>query len=75
MSRTLPATLPIETGALVRLLDECFPHRCPRLGANPDEVQRYAGKRDLIDLLLSRLADPSHERSDETKTNWLRGGA
>ena len=47
----------METGTLVHLLDECFPHRCPNRGEAAEEVQRYAGKRELVDILLSRMKE------------------
>ena len=72
--KALPGTLPVNTVDLLRLLDESIPHRCPGRGEDAEEVQRYAGMRELVDLLLSRQADPDDERSTET-FNWFEGGA
>ena len=56
-----PDNLPGKTAELLKWLDEQYPHRCPALGQNPDEVQRYAGKRELIDSLLCRAYGPDRK--------------
>ena len=75
MSCALPNKLPADTVALARLLDHVFPHRCPKRGEDAEAVQRYAGKRELVDLLLSRLADPENERKEDMIMNWIEGDA
>lgn len=72
--KALPQSLPVNTVDLLRLLDESIPHRCPGRGEDAEEVQRYAGMRELVDLLLSRQAGPEDERREETY-NWFNGGA
>lgn len=44
--------IPHLSADLLRTLCEEFPHRCPLRGENPEDIQRYAGKRELIDALM-----------------------
>lgn len=66
--------LPVYSADLIRMLHEEIPHRCPRPGEDAEAIQRYAGKRDLIDLLISKLEDIDDERETITGMNWLEGG-
>lgn len=47
--------LPSNTTELIDLLDSTFPHRCPRPGDSPEAIWMYAGKRELVDLLISKI--------------------
>ena len=40
---------------LIMKLDQEIPHRCIGVEQTPENAQRYAGKRDLVDSLLARL--------------------
>jgi hypothetical protein len=44
--------IPPFSADLITLLDQEFPHRCADIGENMETIQRYAGKRELVDLLL-----------------------
>lgn len=55
--KPLPSRLPHTAAGLVALLDKCVPHRCPKRGEDAEEVQRYAGKRELVDILLAKLKE------------------
>ena len=52
--------IPHRSVDLLKNLCAEFPHRCPRPGEDPEDVQRYAGKRELIDSLMFRVygSDP-----------------
>jgi len=39
--------------ALLRELDEIYPHRCPSLGKSADEIWHYSGKRAVVDFLTT----------------------
>jgi hypothetical protein len=47
--------LPPYAQDLILQLDEWIPHRCPSPSQSDREIWMYAGKRQLIDHLLSRL--------------------
>lgn len=57
--------IPVYSCDLIKHLDETFPHKCPTLKANWEEVQRYAGKRELIDALLRKLEKAEIENLKE----------
>jgi len=40
---------------LILKLDRDYPHRCLSIDANVNQAHRYAGKRDLVDSLLSQI--------------------
>jgi len=44
--------MPPDTSSMIDRLDAQYPHRCKRRNESEEFHQRYAGKRDLIDLLL-----------------------
>lgn len=67
---TIPDRIPADSARLLKMLDKAFPHRCPRRGEDAEEVQRYAGKRELIDALLIKATDPNPERSI-VNNNWI----
>lgn len=46
--------LPSTVVGLLDELDGEYPHKCPKPGEDPERMWMYAGKRELIDLLLSR---------------------
>ena len=54
--------LPLHSVDLLRELHERYPHRCPDRGENPEDVQRYAGKRELIDNLIYRTYGHDREK-------------
>lgn len=47
--------IPDSACDLIKWLDEAIPHRCPSRGMAERDIWFYAGKRDLIDALKSRL--------------------
>lgn len=47
--------LPQYAQDLIKQLDEWIPHKCPDPKMNERDIWMYAGKRQLIDHLLSRL--------------------
>lgn len=65
--------LPAYSVDLVKILNKEYPHRCPAKGADSEDVQRYAGKRELIDLLLQRLEGFDDERITVKPMNWIEG--
>lgn len=48
--------LPHTATDLIRELDEIVPPQCIGQGQSAEEAHRYAGKRELVEHLLSRLA-------------------
>lgn len=44
--------LPLDSFSLIDRLDEQYPARCKKRGESEEFHQRYAGKRDLIDLMI-----------------------
>lgn len=73
---SIPEALPAYSVSLVTMLDAEFPHRCPRKGEDAESVQRYAGKRELIDLLLQRFEGSDNEERVITEAmNWIEGDA
>jgi hypothetical protein len=48
-------TVPAYASELIRMLDEEIPHRCPSPRQSERDIWMYAGKRKLVDSLLSRL--------------------
>jgi len=40
---------------LILKLDKSYPHRCLSIDADVNQAHRYAGKRDLVDSLLSQI--------------------
>lgn len=49
---------------LIEHLDAAFPHQCIKQGQTAESAHRYAGQRELIDLLLSAMAAEQNARSD-----------
>lgn len=47
--------LPRDSYALIKWLDELYPARCMRPGETVEAHLRYAGTRDLVDQLVSRM--------------------
>lgn len=50
--RTLPNTVP----ALIEELDKLYPPRCIKPQETLAEAQRYAGAREVVELLKNKLA-------------------
>lgn len=48
--------LPSTTIELIDLLDQVFPHKCPKPNESERDIWMYAGKRELIDLLKDRAS-------------------
>ena len=48
-------TIPPLATELITILDKAIPPRCIRKGESLEDAHRYAGKRELVDMLLSRL--------------------
>ena len=46
-------SLPWDVKQLIEDLDSTFPPRCIRKGETLEEAHRYAGKRELIEVLIS----------------------
>lgn len=59
--------IPVYAADLIRYLDTTYPHKCPQPGENYEEMWVYAGKRELIDSLLSKLKDTEDTLYDELK--------
>ena len=51
--------IPLDSHELLKLLDSSYPHKCPKPRDTPEDMWRYAGKRELIDLLLMAKNNPS----------------
>lgn len=45
--------LPIDVKALIETLNAEIPHRCPQPTDSEREIWMYAGKRALVDMLLT----------------------
>lgn len=71
--KALPKNIPPYSRDLVNLLDKSIPHRCPAHGEDVEKVHRYAGKRELVDLLLDRMNTNDEERNDTNPMNWIEG--
>lgn len=48
---------PIYSADLIQVLDEEYPQRCVGRSETIEEAQRYAGKRELIDELISLVQE------------------
>ena len=46
--------LPSNVTELIASLDQSYPHRCPKPDDSEKVMWMYAGKRELIDLLIDR---------------------
>lgn len=57
-------TLPYLAADLVRQLDELLPPACIRQGESLEDAHRRAGKRDLIDFLVSLLEEAGDQSPD-----------
>lgn len=53
--------LPGSARDLIKALDAEFPARCIRADESPEGAHRYAGKREVVDYLLTLL-----QRSENT---------
>ena len=60
--------LPSTTIELIDLLDQVFPPKCPRPSESERDIWMYAGKRELIDLLIDRAS--SGKNSKPTKGSY-----
>ena len=49
--------LPFDTRELLRELNATFPARCIRKGETLEDAHRYAGKRELIDYLITHMEE------------------
>jgi hypothetical protein len=58
--------IPLFSEELIKLLDEMFPHRCPDLGQSLEEIHRYAGKREIVDMLVFSLKNQQSRQVKET---------
>lgn len=45
--------LPLDTKSFIKLIHDAHPARCKIRGESEEDHQRYAGKRELIDEILS----------------------
>jgi hypothetical protein len=61
----LLTAMPTDTASFLEYLDKQYPHRCPTRDMSPWDIAAYAGKRELIDVLMSRF------KSEES--NIIRG--
>lgn len=57
-----PEELPEKTEDFLRWLHESWPHRCPGVGLDLEGIHRYAGARNLIDMLLVRQFGPDESQ-------------
>lgn len=55
--------LPLRSYELIERLDAAFPAACIRPGETLEAAHRYAGRRDLIDELVTLMAE---DRATET---------
>lgn len=53
--------IPLASADLIKMLNERFPPRCPYFDEHPESVQRFAGKRELIDQLCSIMFGPDRK--------------
>lgn len=58
-------TLPAMSRDLIAALNEAFPARCVRPGESMEDAHRYAGRRDVVEFLIS-LLDRQDRRADHT---------
>jgi hypothetical protein len=49
--------IPILSYDLIKQLDQRIPHRCPPVSMDERHIWLYAGARQLVDNLISRLPD------------------
>lgn len=57
--------LPPTVKALIEALNAEFPHKCPSPAQSERDIWMYAGKRALVDYLLS-VAEASRVRIDRS---------
>lgn len=57
-----PEVFPEKTEDFLRWLHKQWPHRCPGVGLDLEGIHRYAGKRNLIDTLMSRAFGPDESQ-------------
>lgn len=60
MENALPPLPPIDP-ALVKALNQRFPHRCPNPNDSEREIWMKAGERRLVDFLLMQQAKQEKE--------------
>ena len=65
-ARTLIQKLPATVDELIDELDRLVPEVIPNADARMIEIQRYAGKRELV-LLLKTLRDRRDRRDDKPR--------
>jgi len=53
--------IPMLAADLIERLDKQFPHRCPKPMDGERFTWMYAGKRELVDMLLSALESTNQE--------------
>lgn len=63
--------IPRESVGLINALDGAYPHRCIGRGQPPEEAHRYAGKRELIDMLLIGVAREEADSAPTATPNWM----
>jgi hypothetical protein len=50
---------------LIKKLDQMIPHRCPNVGMAMENIQRYAGRRDVVDILKAKMEEQERNESGE----------
>lgn len=70
MSESKALDFPVSATELVDLLDELYPPRCIAPGQPLEEAIRYAGSRDLIDMLINWR---DHEKEPDLSESIDRG--
>lgn len=57
-------TLPTDSYALIKHLEAQFPARCIQPDETLEEAHRYAGKRELVEELVAKMAEELGAGSD-----------
>lgn len=57
--------LPRDSYKLVELLDQLYPPRCILPSESPESAHRYAGVRDLVDVLVEWKREEETKAKDE----------
>ena len=56
--------LPAYSTDLIARLDRLFPPRCIQSRETPEQAHRYAGKRELVEYLLSLTGEASADPTE-----------
>lgn len=59
---------PVFAKDLIEWLDQAFPHKCPSPEQSEREIWMYAGKRELVDLLITK--QKLSEQKEDSDNVW-----